>query len=378
MQVRKVAVVATGALATAAAMGSTPAFAADSTGAPVHVPSVVGVLDYEGKHRASDEAMREAAERWFTTAPEAWSAPWEQEPPQILSVGGGSALSALSWQLCGASAVAGVGGTVPVASPNTVLGYCGNGNLDVANDDDDALLSVLDDSAVSALSWQICGSSVVAGVGGTVPLASPNTSGPCDNGNISVGGPETEPDRDYADDKKGKKGKDGKDGKGGGGYDYHDPAPYGGGNGAGEYPGDKPGDMPGDEPGGYYESGQAELLGMSAPWEQKPPQVLSVGSGSAFSGASWQLCGSTSVAGVGGSVPVASPNTTLGDCNNGNLDVHGDGGDALFSLLDHSALSIAPWQICGSSVVAGVGGVLPIASPNTVTGSCTNGNISVS
>ncbi|MPZ25069.1 MAG: hypothetical protein GEV12_01090 [Micromonosporaceae bacterium] len=347
MQVRKVAVVATGALATAAAIGSTPAFAADNAGTPEVAPATVGVLDYEGTHRASDEAMREVAEYWLTAAPEqAWTAPWEQEPPQILSVGSGSAVSALAWQLCGSNAVAGVGGVVPVASPNTVLGDCANGNIDIAdanNDKDDALLSVLDDSAISALAWQICGSTVVAGVGGAVPFASPNTSGGCDNGNISVG--ESEPAPDYGN------------GNGDDGYAYHDP--------------------------GYYPAEDAEpaeateQMGTSAPWDQDPPQILSAGSGSAVSGASWQFCGSSGVAGVGGTVPVASPNTALGDCNNGNMDIHGDGGDALFSFLDNSALSVAPWQICGSSVVAGVGGTVPIASPNTVTGDCNNGNISV-
>lgn len=189
MQVRKVAVVATGALATAAAIGSTPAFAADNAGTPEVAPATVGVLDYEGKHRASDEAMREVAEYWLTAAPEqAWTAPWEQEPPQILSVGSGSAASAASWQFCGSSGVAGVGGTVPVASPNTVLGDCNNGNIDINGDGGDALFSFLDNTALSLAPWQICGSSVVAGVGGTVPIASPNTvTGDCNNGNISIG-----------------------------------------------------------------------------------------------------------------------------------------------------------------------------------------------
>ncbi|MGH3679711.1 MAG: hypothetical protein ACRDT2_05545 [Natronosporangium sp.] len=383
MQVRKVAVVATGALATAAAIGSTPAFAADNAGTPEVAPATVGVLDYEGKHRASDEAMREVAEYWLTAAPEqAWTAPWEQEPPQILSVGSGSAVSALAWQLCGSNAVAGVGGVVPIASPNTVLGNCTNGNIDIAdanNDDDDALLSVLDDSAISALAWQICGSTVVAGVGGAVPFASPNTSGGCDNGNISIG--EEGMDNGYPHPGNGKhngkhNGNGTYNGNGGdadpNGYGYHDP---------GDDPGDDPG-YTGDDPG-YYEAddaepaGAAEQLGSSAPWDQDPPQILSVGSGSAASAASWQFCGSSGVAGVGGTVPVASPNTVLGDCNNGNIDINGDGGDALFSFLDNTALSLAPWQICGSSVVAGVGGTVPIASPNTVTGDCNNGNISI-
>jgi hypothetical protein len=377
MQVSKVAVVATGALATAAAMGSTPAFAADSEGTPAVAPATVGVLDYEGKHRASDEAMRELAEQWLTVAPEqTWSAPWEQEPPQILSLGSGSALSALSWQICGSSVVAGVGGVVPIASPNTVLGDCTNGNVDIkGNGGDDALFSILDNSAISLAPWQLCGSTAVAGVGGAVPVASPNTvTGDCTNGNISIDTtgddegdhpeypeypeyPNTDPTYPDTDPT----------------YPDTDPT----------YPDTDP-TYP--DPAGYdyYVAETATaveeqtVVPGSAPWEQEPPQVLSVASGSAASGASWQLCGSSAVAGVGGTVPIASPNTALGDCTNGNIDIHGNGGDdALFSVLDNSALSVAPWQICGSSVVAGVGGTVPIASPNTAAGDCTNGNISI-
>jgi hypothetical protein len=360
MQVSKVAVVATGALATAAAIGSTPAFAADSEGAPAVAPATVGVLDYEGKHRASDEVMRELAEQWLTVAPEqTWSAPWEQEPPQILSIGSGSALSALSWQICGSSVVAGVGGVVPIASPNTVLGDCTNGNVDIkGNGGDDALFSVLDNSVLSLAPWQFCGSTGVAGVGGAVPVASPNTvTGDCTNGNIAIDTSEDEGGEypeypEYPDMP-----------------DTPDTPEYP------EYP-DSP-EYP-EYPGyGYYEQG-AEEQGSVAPWEQEPPQVLSVGSGSAASVASWQICGSSTVAGVGGTVPIASPNTALGYCTNGNIDIHGNGGDdALFSVLDNSALSVAPWQICGSSVVAGVGGTVPIASPNTAAGDCTNGNIKI-
>jgi hypothetical protein len=380
MQVSKVAVVATGALATAAAMGSTPAFAVDSEGTPAVAPATVGVLDYEGKHRASDEAMRELAEYWLTVAPEqTWAAPWDQEPPQILSLGSGSALSALSWQICGSSVVAGVGATVPIASPNTVLGDCTNGNVDIqGNGGDDALFSILDNSALSLAPWQICGSSTVAGVGLTAPVASPNTvKGDCTNGNIKIDttddeGKPTYPDYpEYPDQP-----------------EYPD-YPYDSDDSDGSHDSDGQ-DMPEypypDSPGyDYYEPAEAAtaveeraVVPEAAPWEQEPPQILSAGSGSAASALSWQVCGSSAVAGVGGTVPVASPNTALGDCTNGNLDIHGNGGDdALFSVLDNSALSVAPWQVCGSSVVAGVGGTVPIASPNTVIGDCTNGNIRI-
>jgi hypothetical protein len=374
MQVSKVAVVATGALATAAAIGSTPAFAADSEGAPAVAPATVGVLDYEGKHRASDAAMRELAEQWLTVAPEqAWSAPWEQEPPQILSVGSGSALSALSWQICGSSVVAGVGGVVPIASPNTVLGDCTNGNVDVkGNGGDDALFSVLDNSVVSLAPWQFCGSTGVAGVGGAVPIASPNTvTGDCTNGNIAIDTTDDENGTEYPEYPEYPDTPEYPEYPETPEYPEYPEYPGNGGNGGnGEHP----------DPGyGYYESVEEQaIMPSEAPWEQEPPQILSVASGSAASAASWQICGSSTVAGVGGTVPIASPNTALGYCTNGNIDIHGNGGDdALFSLLDNSALSVAPWQICGSSVVAGVGGTVPLASPNTAAKDCTNGNIKI-
>ena len=334
MQVSKVAVVATGALATAAAIGSTPAFAADSEGAPAVAPATVGVLDYEGKHRASDEAMRELAEQWLTVAPEqAWSAPWEQEP-QILSLGSGSALSVAPWQQCASHGPFILGGSLPIASPATVLGDCNNGNIAVSGDGgSDALFSVLDNTAVSALSFQQCAAGV-GGAGASVPIASPATvGGSCDNGNISVNTSE-------------------------------------------------------EMPSPYYESGaeagsaeaapareEQRVLSTVAPWELEP-QILSAGSGSAVSAASWQQCASHGPFILGGSAPIASPNTVLGDCRNGNIDIAGEPSDALFSALDHSALSVASFQQCGSGV-GGAGVAVPIASPATVGGSCDNGNISV-
>lgn len=372
MQVRRVAVVATGALATAAVMGSTPAWAAGSEAAPEVASVPVDVLAGDVTQRASDEAMRELAEQWLTVVPEqTWPAPWETEPPQILSVASGSAASGLSWQVCGAAGVGGVGGTVPVGSPSTVLGDCNNGDIDIADSGNDALISVLDNTAISLAPWQACGGSVVWGVGGTVPLASPNTvAGSCSNGNISIGSPDEGDDNgdngngDYGANGNGA---NGNGANGGNGYGAD-------GNGMSDYPYHS-----------YYEAGTAaeqaaeeQTVALdTAPWEQDVPQVLSVGSGSAVSGASWQVCGATAVGGVGGTVPLASPNTVLGDCDNGNIDIHGDGNDALFSFLDNTAISVASWQACGATAVWGVGGAVPIGSPNTVTGDCNNGTISI-
>jgi hypothetical protein len=366
MQVRKVAVVATGALATAAAMGSTPAFAADSGGVPEVAPAVLGVLDYEAKHRASDEAMRQLAEQWLTVTPEqTWSAPWAQEPPQILSIGNNAAVSALATQFCGTTAVLGLGTALPVASPNTVLGDCNNANIAIEDDGDDALFSILDNSALSIAPIQVCGSTGVAGAGLVAPIASPNTVwGDCNNGNIVIAEDERDRRHDKKDNKKHDRKHDRKHDKrkpGGDGYRYHESNVTEAGNA--------------EAGNAEAATARSENFGLEFPWEVEPPQILAAGNGSAVSAAPVQLCGSTVVVGAGTAAPIASPNTVFGDCNNGNIKIHGDDGDALFSLLNNSAVSTAPIQTCGTSGVAGIGIAAPIASPNTVIGDCNNGNI---
>jgi hypothetical protein len=349
MQVRKVAIVATGALATAAAFGS-PAFAAASQGSPEVAPATTGLLNLEGAQQASDEAMRNAAEYWLAANPEQVTVP---EPPQILSLGSGSAVSALATQICGATGVVGVGLAAPIASPNTVAGDCKNANIDIkGNGGDDALFSILDNTAISLAPLQICGSSGVIGAGVVAPIASPNTvGGDCKNGNIRINTTE-------------------------------------GDNGSGDYypSGDEWSAPTWDDPY-YYGESQAQEEGydyypngngngqVEIP---EPPQILSLASGSAASVLAIQQCGSSGVVGAGVSAPIASPNTVHGDCRNANIDIKGNGGDdALFSILDNSALSVAPIQQCGSSAVVGVGAAIPIASPNTVGGDCLNGNIRI-
>lgn len=378
MQVRKVAIVATGALATAAAMGSTPAFAADTAGAAEVAPATVGVLEYQGAHRASDEAMRELAEQWLAATPEqTWSAPWEQEPPQILTIGTGSAASVGAWQQC-ASHGPFIGGlSVPVASPATVLGDCRNGNIDIAQGgSSDALVSILDNSALSLAAFQQCASGVGA-LGATVPIASPMTvTGSCDNGNITIGTPEED-----------------------NGYDYGYEAPVK------QKPAHKK--PPADYPYHKYEPVEADaadaveadaadaveadavdaaeavvaepeqtVVPSSAPWEQEPPQILSAGSGSALSGAAWQQCASHGGFILGASVPLASPATVMDGCRNGNIDIYDEPGDALFSFLDGTAISALAFQQCASGA-GGASATIPIASPMTVVGGCDNGNIRV-
>jgi hypothetical protein len=388
MQVRKVAVVATGALATAAAMGSTPAFAADSAATPEVAPTTLGVLDYQAKHRASDEAMRQLAEHWLAVTPEqTWSAPWDAEAPQIVSVGDGSALSAGAWQHCGSNGPWAAGAVAPVDSPATVLGNCRNGNVHVmADDSDDAMFSILDGSAVSALAWQMCGSNGSGAAGANTAIASPATvTGNCDNGNITVHTSEVE---DPGNGDNGNNGNNGDDTDPPADYPYEQPPaenPY-------EQP---PAQNPYEQPPADYPYEQppaespyqvapevaaaeaADQVMATAPWDQEPDQILSAGTGSAVSTGAWQHCGSSGSWVAGATSPMSSPSTVLGKCRNGNIDITGDGtSDALFSVLDFSAASVASWQMCGSNGV-GAGGVnAPMASPATTLG-CDNGNVSV-
>jgi hypothetical protein len=338
MQVSKVAVVATGALATAAAIGSTPAFAADSQGAPEVAPATVGVLDYEGKHRASDEAMQKLAEYWLTAAPnQTWSAPWEQEPAQVLSLGSGSALSLVPVQQCATSGPLGLGASAPISSPSTVLGDCRNGSVHAGGGGSDSVLSVLDGTAVSALPLQQCGTG--GGVLGlAAPVASPATQGgSCSNGNVSADMAGGEAD--------------------GPGYTYQVEVTEG---------------ADASAPVAETASADPEQAMVAA---EDAAQVLSAGGGTAASVLPWQQCASTGWA-LGAAAPISSPLTVLDGCRNGNIAVHGEPGDGVFSALDASALSVAPFQQCGSG--GGVGtAALPVASPLTVAGGCANGNVNI-
>jgi hypothetical protein len=330
MQVRKVAAVATGALATAAVMGSTPAFAADSQGGAVQVaPAIAGVSEYAGKHRASDEEMRQRAEQWLT--PEQGSVIYQPQP--LLSIGSGSVISVDPTQDCGSNFNPGY---VGFGSPNVVKGDCDNGNILIEDNGQRALISILDRTAISLFPTQTCGSDF--GYNGLPSFGSPNAVlGDCSNGNIAIVS-----DFNPHHKKKHKK--------------RH-----------------------------YYESGaEATAEGGSSKNEQqvvyRPQSLLSVGSGSAVSLDATQVCGSGQ-----GSIyppdfiplpPVVPPpvdlpepidppvgdgvvaeqfgfgggNLVKGDCDNGNILIQGQGGGALISALDGTAISISPTQACGSDV----------------------------
>lgn len=333
MQIKKAGVVATGALASVAVMGA-PAAAAPS-------------MDVSALTQAST----------LNLARGGWSAPWDQPAQSAISVGTGSVAQAAAWQICGSSAVAGVGGTLDFTSPNTVFGDCNNGNIKLKQDTIPAVISVLNDSALSLATWQACGSTVMGGVGGTVSLMSPNTvMGDCKNGNIVI---------------------------------THEPSYEESATVSAELVRAAANKVAGAKAKGSSDARTAWATRQaaaktpapqarndwSAPWDQEPQSAISVGSGSAATGATWQACGSEAVWGVGGVVAGKSPSTIMwGDCDNANVWIDQQDPTAVISVLDNSRLSVADWQVCGSTTVSGVGGTVNLGSPNTVFGSCNNAN----
>jgi hypothetical protein len=332
MQIKKAGVVATGALATVAVMGAPAAAAPTMDASALTQTSALNV------------------------ARGGWSAPWDQPAQSAIAVGSGSVAQAAAWQICGSAAVAGVGGTLDFTSPNTVFGECNNGNIKLKQDTIPAVISVLNDSAISVATWQACGSSVMGGVGLTGSLMSPNTVlGDCKNGNIVI---TREPS-------------------------YEESATVSaevvraaaGKVAAAKKDADK-------DARNAWATRQASAKaaapqarnGWMAPWDQEPQSAISVGTGTAATAATWQACGGEAVWGLGAVVTATSPSTVWGDCDNANVWIDQDDPTAVISVLDNSRLSVADFQVCGSSTVSGVGATVNLASPNTVFGNCNNAN----
>jgi hypothetical protein len=126
MRVTKAIVVTTGAVALAAA-GATPAFAAASTPEIGAAAPMTHVLS-QGKHHASDATARGGWQQYQSESGGSWGAPWENNPAPILGVLDDSVTNVAPWEICGSTVVAGIGGSVPINSPNVVLGDCNNAN----------------------------------------------------------------------------------------------------------------------------------------------------------------------------------------------------------------------------------------------------------
>src|SRR5882724_4168214 len=129
MRVTKAVVISTGAIAALAAMGSAPAFAsavAPEIGAATPMTHVLS----QGKHHAAvaqDRGAWQYQGGGSTGGPE-WGAPWNSNPAPLIGVLDDSVTNVAPWQICGSTVVAGIGGSVPLNSPNTVLGDCNNAN----------------------------------------------------------------------------------------------------------------------------------------------------------------------------------------------------------------------------------------------------------
>ncbi|WP_020522276.1 hypothetical protein [Catelliglobosispora koreensis] len=279
MQIGKAGVVAAGALATVAAMGTAAAAAPPASVAKADsTPTTALRVD---KNQLAKQGLL--------------GLDGNVDQP-LITIGVGSSLKAAPWQACGSNVPAGVGLVASAGNANTVIGDCKNANVLLKQDTVPGLISILDDSSVSVLPWQVCGSNAVAGVGATVAVNSPNTvTGDCHNANHVIEAP---------------------DGTG-------------------------------------------------------PNSFLSVLSGSVLAVAPWQVCGSSAVAGVGAVVAANSPTTVLGDCVNGTVTIEPRANQAEVPILSNVDMTLLPFQWCGeNSPLSLVGLVIPLNSPAFVGGEC--------
>jgi hypothetical protein len=128
MRFSRATVITTGAVATLAVMGAAPAMAA--TAGIAKSATVFGQVQGSGKHAAPDTSM---ADLYGMNGTGSWGAPWQAQPQPFIGVLDGSVVNAVPWQICGSTVMAGVGGAVPLNSPNTVLGGCNNANTTLIN-----------------------------------------------------------------------------------------------------------------------------------------------------------------------------------------------------------------------------------------------------
>ncbi|MBV1855680.1 hypothetical protein [Catellatospora tritici] len=273
---------------------------------------------------------------------------------------------------------------------------CANGNLRVVQSDEVPLVALANNTAVSAAALQACGSTASFAVGVAAPITSPNTViGGCDNGNIDiVDEDEDEWGGDKWDDHSDGYGSKWKESartegssvsaaarqalakkvsalKTGDGYGWK---AKGGAYG---------------KTGGYGNGWKAKSAsvttapvarggGWDAPWDVDPFGLAAALNGTAVATASLQACGATAAFVAGVSLPITSPNTEIGDCKNANIKIDQQDSTALLYAANNTAISIANIQACGSTTGTGVGIAAPITSPNTVIGSCYNANIAIS
>jgi len=379
MQMKKAGAVAVGALATVAVIGAPAAASAHTT-------------------EAKAQSMREVASPFLGQGRDLWAAPWDGPQQSLVSAGTGSVVNGAAWQICASNVVAGVGGVVNTGSPSTVLDGCTNANIWLKQDTVPPVIGALNDTAIAAASWQICGSNVVAGVGGTVALQTPSTVlGGCDNSNIVIGGP----DGDYTEagtlatartapsiqQQKAALKAAKQQAK-----QQRQQAKQQRMAAKRQQLAAKLATVGGDQTDVVRAAftarknaliGQKQHvvrtaaapkagMGWGAPWDAEPQSLVTAGDGSAIQAASWQICASNVVAGVGGTVVSSSPDSVFGDCRNATVKITQDDPTSVVSALDNTSINAAPWQICGSNSVAGVGGTVALQTTTTVFGACHN------
>ncbi|NUO60084.1 MAG: hypothetical protein HOV78_25750 [Hamadaea sp.] len=372
MQIKKAGAVAFGALATVAVIGAPAAASAHTT-------------------EAKAQSMREVASPFLGAARDMWQAPWDGPQQSLVSAGTGSVANAAAWQICASNVVAGVGGVINSSSPTTVLDGCTNANIWLKQDTVPPVIGALNDTAIAAASWQFCGSNGVAGVGGTVALQTPATVlGGCDNSNIVISGPDgnyteagtvaTARTKPTAQQKAAFKAAKQQAKQQRVAAKRQQLAAKLAGVG---------GDQTDVVRAAFSARKDALLnkkmhvvrtaaaspkagMGWGAPWDVEPQSLATVGDGSAVQAASWQVCASNVVAGVGGTVVSSSPDAIFGDCRNATVKITQDDPTSVISVLDNTSINVAPWQICGSNSVAGVGGTVALQSSTTVFGACHN------
>jgi len=276
MQIGKAGVVAAGALATVAVMGSAAAAtpAANVTAAKA-TPTTALTM---GKVALPTQA------------------PWDTVNQPLITIGVGSSGKLAPVQICGSNAVGGTGAVGAASKANTVVGDCYNANVLLKQDTIPGVISILDDTSVQALAWQVCGSNAVAGIGATVAVNTRNTvTGDCYNANNIILGP----------------------------------------------------------------------------GDSTARSLLSLLSGSIVNLAPWQVCGSSAVAGAGVVVAANSPTTVLGDCVNATAEIEPRSNPADIPLLSNMDFTLLPFQFCGENGPASLLGlVIPLNSPAYVGGEC--------
>jgi hypothetical protein len=371
MQMKKAGAVAFGALATVAVIGAPAAASAHTT-------------------EAKAQSMREIASPFLGQSRDMWGAPWDAQQQPLADAGLGSVVNGAAWQLCASNVPAGVGAVVNSSSPGTVLDGCTNANIRLKVDDGAPTAGALSDAAVAAASWQFCGSNGVAGAGGTAALGVASTVlGGCDNSNIVIDGPNasyteagtfaTARTRLTLQQKAALKAakRQAKQQRvadkrqrliaklAGTGGDQTDVV-------RATFIARKNALLGNRQHVTRVAAAPRADFGWGAPWDMQPQSLVTAGDGSAVQAASWQACASNVVAGVGGTLASSSPDSVFGDCRNATVKITQADQDSMTTVLNSASVNAAPWQVCGSNSVAGVGGTVGFHAPTTVFGACHN------